>query len=254
MQFARAAVALAGLALLLAGCATTPEHGNSVSRDGPLLMQFSAAVPGQPLPADWEPWSLAAFKRPTQYNLVDYDGRTVLEARSDGAASGLIHAVRFDPKAFPVLTWRWKVTGLISKADNTRARSEDSPVRIVVAFEGDRKKLKPMDQLVFTQFRMLAKTELPYATLMYIWENRAAPGTVIDSAHTSRIKMIVAASGEGDVGKWTERSVNLYEDYRRAFGEDPPAVKWIGVMTDTDNTGQAAHAYYGDIRVSTHAR
>lgn len=29
---------------------------------------------------------------------------------------------------------------------------------------------------------------------------------------------------------------NLYEDYKRAFGADPPMISGIAIMTDTDNT------------------
>lgn len=38
------------------------------------------------------------------------------------------------------------------------------------------------------------------------------------------------------------------EDYRQAFGEDPPKVGAVAIMTDTDNTGEQAVAWYGAIR------
>jgi hypothetical protein len=59
--------------------------------------------------------------------------------------------------------------------------------------------------------------------------------------------MIVAASGSDRVGSWQEISRNLLEDYRRAFGEEPGRITAIGIMTDTDNTGGRAQAWYGDI-------
>ena len=40
---------------------------------------------------------------------------------------------------------------------------------------------------------------------------------------------------------------NVYEDYQRAFGEGPGLITAIGIMTDTDNTGENVHGYYGDI-------
>jgi hypothetical protein len=40
---------------------------------------------------------------------------------------------------------------------------------------------------------------------------------------------------------------NVLEDYRKAFGEDPPLINGVAIMTDTDNTGESAVAYYGDI-------
>ena len=59
--------------------------------------------------------------------------------------------------------------------------------------------------------------------------------------------MIVAESGRDRLGVWQEVMRNLYEDYRKAFGEEPGSITAIGIMTDTDNTGENVHAYYGDI-------
>jgi hypothetical protein len=40
---------------------------------------------------------------------------------------------------------------------------------------------------------------------------------------------------------------NVYEDYKKAFGEEPSMISGVAIMTDTDNTGESATAYYGDI-------
>ena len=89
--------------------------------------------------------------------------------------------------------------------------------------------------------------EMPYATLSYIWENRAPKGTLIASRHTQRSKMVVAESGREKLGQWWDESHNIYEDYVRAFGEEPGRIYAIAIMTDTDNTGATTQAYYGDI-------
>jgi len=39
----------------------------------------------------------------------------------------------------------------------------------------------------------------------------------------------------------------MKEDYKQAFGKEPPMISGIAIMTDTDNTGESATAYYGDI-------
>jgi hypothetical protein len=82
---------------------------------------------------------------------------------------------------------------------------------------------------------------------MYIWENRAARDSVIPNLHTSRIKMVVAESGREKLGAWQDVTRNVYEDYKRAFGEEPGFITAVAIMTDTDNTGENVHAYYGDI-------
>ncbi len=145
------------------------------------------------------------------------------------------------------LQWRWKVDQLIAQADNTRKSTEDAPVRLVISFEGDLDRLSFDDRLFFDHIRVFTGQQLPYATLMYIWENRLPRDTVISNPHTSRIKMVIVESGRDRVGTWREESRNVYEDFKLAFGEPPGRITAIGIMTDTDNTGDNVHAYYGDI-------
>lgn len=237
--------------VFLAGCAGVKLDDGREERialpDVPRLDAFSKARPGAELPGGWRVWTLSRFKKPTDYVLVADAGRTVVRARADSSASGLVHDAHVDPREFPILRWRWKVEQLIPGADNTRGETEDAPVRVIVAFEGDRSKLDFDDRIFFTQVRMLTGQEMPYATLMYIWENRAPVGTVIESRHTSRVRMVVADSGRDRLGTWQQESRNIREDYRRAFGEEAPMIKSISIMTDTDNTGAQTQAWYGDI-------
>ena len=231
------------VAALFGGCATQPAVITL-----PYVSHFSDSPPGNALPLGWEEWTLSGFKKPTQYQLVTQDGKTVVKASAHASASGLVHRLAVDPRKFPLLHWRWQVTDLIAAADNTRKQTEDSPVRVVVSFDGNLDKLPFEDRIFFDNIRVLTGQQLPYATLMYIWENRAARDTIIPNLHTSRIKMIVTESGRDKVGTWQEVTRNVYEDFKRAFGEEPGTITAIGIMTDTDNTGGNAHAYYGDIQ------
>jgi hypothetical protein len=237
------------LTTLLAGCSAVPVADNPAPEVValPYVRHFSANAPGDHVPDGWRPWTLSRFKRPTQYQLVDYNGRTVVKASAKASASGLVHPLMVDLRRYPMLTWQWKVTELIGKADNTRKQTEDSPVRVVVSFAGDLDKLSLDDRMFYDNIRLMTGQQLPYATLMYIWENRAARNSVIPNLHTTRIKMVVAESGREKVGVWQRVSRNVYDDYRRAFGEEPGAVTAVAIMTDTDNTGENVHAYYGDI-------
>ena len=238
--------AIVVLGALLTACAVAPVPPPE-SVQLPAVGKFSAEQPGDTLPSGWRVWQISGLKRPTEYRLVDHEGRTVVFARSRGSASGLVYPISLDLEEYPYLHWHWKVPALIAGADNTRRATEDSPVRIVITFEGDKSKLPMEDRIFADQFKLFTRQEFPYAILMYIWENRAPVGSVIENLHTSRIRMIVADSGAGEVGKWRVQTRNVREDYRRAFGEDPPKTRTIGIMTDSDNTGADAEAYYGDI-------
>src|SRR5450432_4527015 len=106
---------LAALALM----AVADVHAQDRTEAAPLVAPFSAAKPGGPMPRGWQPYSLGAGKRPTEYTLVDDQGRTVLHANAEAAASALTFAVKFDINLAPIVEWRWKVAGLIEGADNS---------------------------------------------------------------------------------------------------------------------------------------
>ena len=72
-------------------------------------------------------------------------------------------------------------------------------------------------------------------------------GTAVPNPYTEQVHMIVVESGPTKVNAWMTEARNVYEDYKRAFGEEPPMISGIAIMTDTDNTGESAEAYYGDI-------
>lgn len=97
--------------------------------------------------------------------------------------------------------------------------------------------------------KLLSGREMPYATLMYVWENRFPTGTVLASSFTGQVKMLVAGTGRDRIGAWKAFERNYVNDYRRAFGHEPGRLIGIGVMTDTDNTGESVEAFYGDIEL-----
>jgi hypothetical protein len=210
---------------------------------------YSAAKPGKALPKGWEKFTLAAHKNDTQYEFVEDGSGVVLHAKADNAASGLIHPVKLDIKSTPFIQFRWKVAKLIEGADNSVASREDSPVRIVLGFDGDKSKLTLGQKASAALAKSASGREFPYAQLVYVWANTAPVGTVIPNPHTKRVQMVVAASGPGEVGKWITVTRNMVEDYKRAFGEEAGPLTDVGVLTDTDNTGASAEAWYGDIRL-----
>jgi hypothetical protein len=236
--------------LALAGCAsvTTPPERIALSDMTP----FSVGKPGGVLPGGWQAWTLAKFKKQTSYDLVHKDGATVVMARADDSASALLHPLdRVDPRRYRDLAWRWKTEALIRDQDNTRSATEDAPLRLVIRFDGDRSKLDFSERMFSAQVKAVTGQELPYATLMYIWTRNAPRETVITSRFTERIRMIVAESGADKLGSWQQVRRDLFEDFRRAYGEEPGPITGIGIMTDTDNTGAQAQAWYGDIVLGT---
>jgi hypothetical protein len=147
------------------------------------------------------------------------------------------------------LKWEWKTTVPIPEADNAERIHDDAPLRILVAFDGNKTKLSLKEKMTFEMANLISGQELPYATLMYIWSGKSPINSILDNPHTSRIKMIVVDSGWDRLGQWHLHQRDLEADFRNAYGESPGEVIGIALLTDTDNTKSEAKAFYGDIEL-----
>jgi hypothetical protein len=243
----RYSLLLASTTLLLFGCATAPVEQQPLAEVTP----FSSNWAGAQLPLNWQSLVISRAKSPTQYQTVvdPVTKRIVVRAHAKRACTGLKQRLNIDPLTRPVITWEWRVPQLIDGADNTNRDAEDSPVRLLLFFDGDRLALPMRDQLALDLAQMASGLAPPYATLMYIWENRQPVGTIIDSTYTGQVKMIVAGSGAEMLGGWRKFERNYVDDYRRAFGRAPGQLIGVGILTDSDNTGAVVEAFYGDIRL-----
>jgi len=213
------------------------------------LPKFSAETPREGMPNGWNFYRIAPYKKNTVYRLENYQGRTVLSANSKTSASGL--AIKLRPRQANNLwlQWEWKATNAIPNADNADGPSDDAPLRILVAFDGNKSKLSLKERLNFEMANLISGQEMPYATLMYIWSGKTPVDTIITNAHTTRIKMIVVDSGWDGLGQWHKHQRDLAADYKRAYGEAPGEVIGIALLTDTDNTKSETRAFYGDIEL-----
>jgi hypothetical protein len=213
------------------------------------LPKFSAETAREGMPNGWSFYRIAPFKKNTVYRLENYQGKTVLSANSKTSASGL--AVKLRPRQANNLwlQWEWKAINPIANADNADGYTDDAPLRILVAFDGNKSKLPLKEKMTFEMASLISGQEMPYATLMYIWSGKSPVDTIITNAHTSRIKMIVVDSGWENLGQWHKHQRDLAADYKRAYGEAPGEVIGIALLTDTDNTKSEASAFYGDIEL-----
>lgn len=191
----------------------------------------------------WRPLTFPKISRHTQYSVVRDGSNRVLRAKTNASASGLIHSKTFDVTLYPILAWRWKIGTVYAKGNARRKDGDDYPIRVYVVFKYDPRR---------AGFRMRTKYGLakkiygeypPHSSLNYIWANRQQQQRVLSSPYTDRAKMIVLRTGTNEVGRWVEERVNILDDYRSAFGENPPPEASLAVMSDSDNTGESAVAY-----------
>lgn len=194
----------------------------------------------------WHHYKLPG-KQATQFEYARKDGRDALAVNAQASASMLRRKLTIPPQDLGSVRFSWKVPELIADADLATRDADDSPVRVILAFEGDRRRLSARDSMLSELALVLTGEEMPYATLMYVWCNKREPGSVIVSARTDRVRAIVMESGPSKLDQWLDYERNIRADYQRAFGEAPGALVGIAIMTDSDNTRSTARAWYGPV-------
>jgi hypothetical protein len=236
-------------AAMLCGCsAVGPTHPVTPVTPVTPLAQTPWATAGARYGAEWAHFRLPG-KRGVDFRYVRNEGRDAVAATSVSAASMLRKPVRIEAQDLGSVRFSWKVPELIAQADLALRDRADSPVRILLAFEGDRSRFSARDAMMAELAHTLTGEAMPYATLMYVWCNVRPPGTVIRSARTDRVRKLVVESGSANLGRWLDYERDIRADYMQAFGEPPGALVGIAIMTDSDNTRTRTRAWYGPARL-----
>lgn len=180
--------------------------------------------------ASLDGWERQSFKGETRYGFVMDGGRRVLQAESQGSASGYYRKLNVDPRDYPLLRWSWKIARTVA-GENARSKGgEDFAARVYVVFPG----------FLFWQSR----------SLVYVWSGSLNKDEAVTSPYSDRVRIVAVESGNGLAGSWVREERNYAVDYRRFFGEAPGKLGGVAIMTDTDNTGSEARAWYGDITLA----
>jgi len=239
-------VAVMGIALLV--CLGMMSRGLAQSTPDVLVVgNFSEATVGNQLPEGWKPLTFRNIDRYTLYRLVEDDGKVVVRAESDRSSSGLTREIRINPKEYPLVSWEWKVPKVLVKGDVSKKEGDDYPARVYITFEYDSSRVGLIDKAKYEAIRLFYGQYPPLGAINYIWESKAPVGTMVPNPFTDQVVMFVLRSGEGDLNSWVSESRNVYEDYKKAFGQEPPMITGVAIMSDTDNTQESAIAYFGDI-------
>ena len=237
----------AAVCFALCGCAVAPSQRSSEIASSPWALHSGPAVPGD---AGWSHFPLLG-KAPTRFQYARKDGRDAMAAVAASSASMLRHPVRIEPEDLGQVRFSWRVPELIAQADLARRDADDSPVRIILAFEGDRSRLSAKDAAMAELVRTLTGEEMPYATLMYVWCNQRKPGAVVISPRSDRVRKLVVQSGAAQLDRWLDYERDIRADYIQAFGEAPGALVGMAIMTDSDNTHTTTRAWYGPVRLES---
>ncbi|MDZ7691923.1 MAG: DUF3047 domain-containing protein [Balneolaceae bacterium] len=177
----------------------------------------------------------------------DEKGNTVIKAESKNAASGLVYKVDIDPREYPVIEWRWRIDQVVQEGDVTKKAGDDYAARIYITFDYDKANLGFTDWVKYTFLKTFTSYNIPLRAINYIWANQTDKEVMVPNPFTDWVQMVVIRNKEDSRQTWITETRNILEDYREIWGEAPPAISGVAIMTDTDNTRGEAVAWYGDI-------
>ncbi len=211
------------------------------------IARFSEPSPADALPTGWLPISFGGDRGETEYRAFEVDGSHCLLGETQGGGSGLVRPMAADPAVFPRLRWGWWVNGPVPEGDLFRKEGDDFAARVYVNFRFDPSEAGFLDRIKHRLASRRFGGEAPGRSLVYVWGNREAVGTMSPNAYTDQAVVVVVRSGVAEAGRWWEEERNVLEDFRAAFGEEPPWITSFAIMSDGDDTGGAASACYGDL-------
>jgi hypothetical protein len=184
-----AAACLAVLLVLLAGPLSADQQR--------LVLEDFQVKEADGFPSSWDHENQRSHSKGREaYKVQSENGTNFLSAKDAGQRIKK-KKIDWDPKAYPVLTWRWRLN---------KASEGTEPLAAVYASLDTDLMFIP----VFTK---------------YIWSATKPEGTVIEGGMFSGSEIVVQ-SGTTQVGEWVEEKVNAYEDFKRIHQHEPAAKAW----------------------------
>lgn len=195
----------------------------------PDFLNLADAAPGRLPPPGWKVRPVSGQQAP-DLTIAESPGGRTLRLTGAGRAAWVVAEIapRFEERPGR-LEFVWRVDAAPPAANLSRKDLDDSPIRVFVAF-GRLGGLFPSGRAIF-----------------YSWAGGEAPGYQASSFASDRLH-VVSLAGSGAIGSWRTESVDPFEDYRRIWGKEPPAMTAVGLMQDTDQTGDSADASIRSLR------
>lgn len=201
------------------------------------------------VPRGWSlrKWSPGAWGGDARW--VEMDGEAAVRLHSDGALTFLEKTVDIDLRRYPLVSWQWRVDNLLSGIDERTLEGDDHPIRLFFVFAPDEGK-----QSLWFRIKRFLYLDLRHSHpvggrfIEYLWSSHLDSGTVIDDPGKPAQKLMVIEGGAQRLGQWLSYERNLYADFKALYHEEPRRLIFIGILNDTDQTGQRATSYVRDLR------
>lgn len=170
-------------------------------------------------PATEKGWELKEKDGKAKTYIADDGGVKAFCMRSDRASFSIQRGIKVDVKKYPYVTWRWKVNKLPGKGDFRDGDKDDQAAQFFVAFSGDE-------------------------SISYIWDSTAPAGAKGEQwvPWVMTVKILVVETGPANVGKWMSVTRNVYEDYKKLYGKEPPMAEGLRFQINSQYTGDTAES------------
>lgn len=200
----------------------------------------------------WEHLTFFPFKMPTRFAMQRCPNeQSFMVIKAESSASSLMYKIPQPALPWTRLSWQWWIENP-NLAARTRERAlEDSPVRIILAFDGDKTKLGAEEQQFMARMELLTRKPTPYATLMYSVGGGVDALEVVTPhySRTVRIKALTSSTDPAHTDQWHHFDRDIAADFERAFGEKPGSLISVAIMGDSDNTRSQSKAYIANLRL-----
>lgn len=235
--------------LLLTAAINSALISTTASAEAIALSRFTE--PAASVPAPWQRVVISSKLRPTEYRVSTVDGITSIEATADNSMALMGRTVSIDLTKTPVLCWSWRVDAPLKNANMKTKAGDDYAARVYVALSIPPEKMNFVTRAKLKLGRAIFGDQVPDGALNYVWDNRYPVGTSMPNAYTDLTRMIVVNSGAAKAGQWVSVRRDLSADIQKYFPDQAAKPALLAVASDTDNTGEKAHAYFADFRLTT---
>lgn len=202
---------------------------------------------------NWMPVLFPSIHRHTVYGIESTGESRYLKAVSRASSSGLLYKQEFDVYRSPNIRWRWKVdsvyTGENAEMAN-RKQGDDYPIRILLLFKFDPNLVDPPRRFTYQAAKRRYGDYPPHSALAYVWASSSTAEPIITSPYSQYTRIVSLQRGGERIMRWIDENRNILEDYRLAFGEDPPATATLAILSDSDDMGQSSVSYLEFIEIT----
>lgn len=185
------------LAVWLVLCGSFMMQGAVSAQNQSLVLEDFQAKETDGFPSNWDHENQRSHSKGRDAYKVQAENGVNFLAAKDAGQRIKKKKIDWDPRAFPVLTWRWRLH---------KAAAGTEPVAAIYASLDTDLMFIP----VFTK---------------YIWSATKPEGVLTEGGMFSGAEIVVQ-SGTKDVGQWFEERVNVYEDFKRIHQHEPAAKAW----------------------------